>query len=325
MNLTRKAHRLLLCGIAPLMLTLSSPLAALAAPPAEATQHGYTVNTFSSNFTAQTVDMNNSRNRGYKWYLFDYFSKQADPLGIRLNSDGTVTLLGDKTGALGALASAVPYRGTNTFVGTAFGGGAYIEAVFHYDPAQVTAVHANGVRAPYPSFWSLPMEGNIILRADQWVGQPAGYVHNVEVDMFEAAYVTKPTAYGSGLHDWYGIRGKTCTPGLCVVSMLNPSGERDPPAGTDFTQFHTYGFLWVPATATTQGFIDAFFDGQLIGHTRSWTQFTNQAPTPVGQPWAFGKIDQQHIFFILGTGQGEPYTIKSVNVWQKNALSNKTN
>jgi hypothetical protein len=324
MNSTQKVRRLLLCGVAPLMLTLSLPLTALAAPPEEATAHGYTVNTFSSEFTAQTVDMNNSLNRGYKWYLFNYYSKQAAPSGITLNSDSSVTLLGDKTGALGALVSAVPYPGTNSFIGTAFGGGAYIEAVFHYDPAQVVAAHANGTRAPYPSFWSLPMEGTIIPGGDQWVGQPAGYEHNVEVDMFEADLVTKPTAYGSGLHDWYGIRNKTC-PGLCGVGMVNPSGERDPPAGTNFTQFHTYGFLWVPATATTDGFIDAFFDGQLVGHTRSWTQFTNQAPTPVGQPWLFGRADQQHIFFILGTGVGEPYTIQSVNVWQKNASSNKTN
>src|SRR5713101_7391960 len=168
MNLTPKVRRLLLCGIAPLMLTLSLPLSALATPPAEATAHGYTFNTCSSNFTAQSVDMNNTLNRGYKSYLFDYFSKQANPLGVKLNSDSSVTLVGDTTGALGALVSAVPYRGTNTFVGTAFGGGAYIEAVFHYDPAQVTAVHANGVRAPYPSFWSLPMEGTVMPGADQW-------------------------------------------------------------------------------------------------------------------------------------------------------------
>ena len=55
MNSTRKAHRLLLRGIAPLMLALSLPLTALAGPPAEAIQAGYTVSTFASDFTAQTV------------------------------------------------------------------------------------------------------------------------------------------------------------------------------------------------------------------------------------------------------------------------------
>jgi hypothetical protein len=324
MNSTRKAHRFLLCGIAPLMLTLSLPLTALAAPPIEASQHGYDVNTFSSNFTPQTVDMNRTLNRGYKWYLFDFFSKLANPTGIKLNGDGTMTLLGDKTGAIGQLASVAPYRGTNTFVGTAFGGGAYLEAVFHYDPLQVEAAHAGGIRWPYPSFWSLPMEGNLIPGANHWPGQAPGYIHNVEVDFFEAAYVTKPTAYGVGLHDWYGISKVTC-PTLCVVHMLNPTGERDPAAGTDFKEFHTYGFLWVPATSTTRGYMSAYFDGQPIGHTVYWTQYTTQPPTPVGQPWTFGRIDQQHVFFILGTGVGEQFTLKSVNVWQRDGSHNISN
>jgi hypothetical protein len=326
MNSTRKAQRLLLCGIAPLMLTLSFPLAALAAPPVEASRHGYDVNTFSSNFTPQTVDMNRTLNRGYKWYLFDMFSKLANPLGIKLNGDGTMTLLGDNTGALGALASIAPYRGTNTFVGTAFGGGAYIEAVFHYDPAQVTATHS-GRRWPFPSFWSLPMEGNLIPGANHWPGQAAGYIHDVEVDMFEADYPTIPADYGVGLHDWYGIPHQTCptTPsGLCVVNM-NPSGRRVAPAGTDYNQFHTYGFLWVPATSTTRGSMSAYFDGQLIGNTVTWTEYTNQPPTPVGQPWAFGRIDQQHLYFILGTGVGEQFTLKSVNVWQRDGSHNLKN
>jgi hypothetical protein len=321
MNSTRKAHRLLLRGIAPLLLTLSAPLTALAAPPVEASQHGYDVNTFSSNFTPQTVDMNHTLNRGYKWYLFDFYSKLASPLGIKLNGDGTMTLLGDNTGATGSLSSVAPYRGTNTFVGTAFGGGAYIEAVFHYDPAEVTATRYPGWK--FPSFWGMPMEGSLIRGADQWPGQAPGYLHTVEADFFEADSYWKPSAYGFGLHDWYGISGKTCPTGLCKVS--SSQGQANPPAGTNFNQFHTYGFLWVPATSTTRGFMNAYFDGQQVGRTVTWTQYTNQPPTPVGQPWLFGRMDQQHLYFILGTGVGEQYTLKSVNVWQKDASHNLTN
>jgi hypothetical protein len=327
MNLTRKAHHLLLCGAAPLMLSLSLSLShtALAAPPAEAAAHGYTVNTYTSNFTAQTVDMNDTLNRGYKWYLFNMFGRKASPLGIHLNSDGSATLVGDTTGALGSLTSVAPYPGTNSFVGTAFGGGAYIEAVFHYDPAQVTATHANGAHPLWPSFWSMPMESTLMPGADQWPGQPAGYVHDVEVDMFEADYFTEPTWYGVGLHEWYGISKVTCPTGLCQVNMAGLSGPRVPPTGTDFTQYHTYGFLWVPATATTKGSMSAYFDGLEVGTTVTWTQYTNQPPTPVGQPWRFGRMDQEHIIFILSTGQGEPLTLKSVNVWQTNASKNMTN
>jgi len=324
MNSTRKAHRLLLRGIAPLMLTLCLPLTALAEPPAEAIQAGDTVHTFTSDFTAQTVDMNRTLNRGYKWYLADMFSIRSNPAGVKINSDGSVTLLGDNTGAVGALMSIAPYRGTNSYVGTAFGGGAYIEAVMSYDPAQVTAAAKVIPRPSWPAFWSLAMEGTIIAGADHWPGQPAGYVHNVEVDFFEADWPTEPWRYGVGMHDWWGIKGITCPPGLCKVSP-NPPGVQNPPTGTNFTQFHTYGFLWVPATATTPGFVDAFFDGQRTGYKVSWTQYTDQPPTPVGKPWAYGRLDQQHMFFILGSGLGQPFTVKSVNVWQRNASSNMTN
>jgi len=311
-------------SIAPLIFSVALPLQALADPPEAAAAQGYNVNTFSSNFTLQTVDMNNTRNRGFKWYLFDLYSITAKSTGVLLRTDGSVTLIGDATGADGQLMSVSKYPGTDTYTGTAFGGGAYIEAVLHYDPALVAKAHAK-YRAPYPAFWGLPMEGNIIAGADQWLGQPAGYIHDVETDFFEADYPTKPTAYGAGMHDWYGIEGKTCPPGLCGISFTNPSGERDPPAGTDFTQYHTYGFLWVPATPTTNGYVSAYFDGAPIGGTHEWTQFTDQAPTPVGQPWLFGRVDQQHIFFILGTGEGENMTVQSVNVWQQSASSNLIN
>ena len=322
MNLRHKADRLLLRGIAPLLLTLCLPLSALATPPAEAIQEGYTVNTFTSDFTAQTVDMNRTLNRGYKWYLADLFDVRANPAGVKINGDGSATFYGDNTGAAGTLLSIAPYPGTNSWVGTAFGGGGYIEAVFNYNPAQVTATHQNGWHA-YPAFWSLAMEGNVV-GSNQWPGQAAGYQHSVEVDFFEADHITQPTTYGVGLHDWWGIPNKTCNPGLCKISPF-PAGVQAPPAGTNFTQYHTYGFLWVPATATTDGFVDAFFDGQRTGYKVSWTQYTNQPPTPAGKTWAYGKMDQQHLFFILGTGTGETYTVKSVNVWQKNASGNMTN
>src|ERR1700712_1172209 len=169
MNLRDKVDRTVVRAVAPLALTLCAPLAALAGPPADAVNHGMTVNTFSSNFTAQTVDMNVTLNRGYKWYIADMFGTRAATTGTKLNADGSVTLLADRTGAVGSLTTMVPYRGTNSYVGTAFGGGAYIEGVFNYDPAQVAKTHpVGGPRYAYPAFWSLPAEGNIIDGADQW-------------------------------------------------------------------------------------------------------------------------------------------------------------
>ena len=325
MRFTRQTHRSPSRGIASLLLlVLALPaLRAIASPPVEATAAGFTVNTFSSDFTAQTVDMNNTLNRGYKWYLFNLYGTKADPAGVKINGDGSVTIEGGTTGAEGSLMTVAPYPGTNGWVGTSFGGGGYFESVMKFDPAVVTAAHKEGAGV-WPAFWSLPMQGTFT-SGDQWPGQPTGYQHNVEMDFFEADFWTSTTIYGAGLHDWYGIPNKTCAPGLCKVSMTNPSGQRNTPAGTNLNTYHTYGVLWVPATARTEGSFSAYFDGKLIGSTLTWTQYTNQPPTPVGKSWAFGRLDQEHLFFILSSGHAVPFTLKSVNVWQRSTTENLTN
>jgi hypothetical protein len=301
--------------------SLASPtLRAASALPSEVVQQGYTVNTFSSNFTTATVDIKNTRTRGFNWYIVELYYHHADPAGIKINGDGTVTLNGDTSGASGQLMSALHYKGTNTFAGTTFGGGAYFEAEFKFDPTTVASAHTAGIRG-WPAFWGLPLEGAILPYQNQWKGAPSGYQHTVETDFFEADTPLKPTSYGIGLHDWYGISGQTCPHGLCVVN-LPQSGERTPPLGTDFTQFHRYGFLWVPASATSSGFMQGFFDGQPIGASHSWTLFQDQAPPPTGQSWAFGRLDQQHQFIILGSGLNQPFTVRSVNVWQHGSSAN---
>jgi hypothetical protein len=320
MKLTRPAHRSPLRGIAPLLLALALPVCANAAAPAPAAEVGYTENTYSSNFTASTVDMNETLNRGYKWYIYNLYGRKASPSGIKINGDGSVTLNGDTTGAEGNLMSVAQYPGTNAWVGNTFGGGGYFETVMKFSPEAVTKNH----KATWPSFWSLPMEATFLPGKNQWPGQAAGYQHNVEVDFFEADYFGSNTVYGVGLHDWWGIQNKTCK-GLCGLGMLNPSGGRQTPAGTNLDTYHTYGVLWVPATSHSDGSYMAYFDGKPIGAKRTWTQYTNQAPTPVGKSWAFGRMDQQHLFFILSTCTGAPFTLAKVNVWQKSAAENLKN
>jgi len=296
-----------------------------AAPaPSQAASAGYTINTFTSNFTIATVDMKDSRRRGFKWYLWDLFNRQADHAAVRLNADGSVTLLGDTTGATGELVTAVQYRGTNSFVGTSFSGGAYIEAELKFDPRSVSAATVQA----WPAFWALPLEGNIIPKANEWKGQPSGYVHTVETDFFEAIRDPAgmpPNSYGGSMHDWYGVYNKSCGHGLCQVAMPYHDGMRIVPVGTDFTQYHRFGFLWVPATVQTAGYAKFYFDGRQVGKTQQWRLFEDQPPPPTGQPWAFGVLDRQHMFLILGTGVTQPMTVRSVNVWQAHTASNSVN
>jgi len=300
-----------------------SSIVRAAEPPAQASAVGYVTNTFSADFTTSSVDLGRSGKAGFAWYPWNLFGGRAKSSAIVVNPDHSVTLMGDTTGPNGELMTATAAYNAAKFVGTAFGGGAYIEAEFKFNPADVVAAKTKG----WPSFWSLPLEASVLSNSDQWVGQARGYRHSIEADFFEYLFATDaPTlAYGASMHDWYGIANVTCPHGLCQEHFASNEGKRFAPQGTDFTQYHQYGFLWVPATATTKGYVRFYLDGQAIGPEHQWTQYTDQPAPPNGRPWAFGRLDQQHLILIVGTGPNEPLTIKSVNVWQTSAAQNMHN
>jgi hypothetical protein len=292
-----------------------------AAPPPGAAAVGYTVNTFSTNFTASNVDVANSGAPGYSWYPWGLFGSHTNLSAITINPDGSVTLAGDTTGPGGELMTATAANNPAKFVGTAFGGGAYIEAEFRFNPDDVARAQSKG----WPAFWSLPLESSVLKGAAQWPGQAPGYMHAVEVDFFEYLYLpynAPRNLYGAGMHDWYGIPNVTCPRGLCAQNMQPKEPQRKTPEGTNFTQYHHYGFLWVPATGAKPGYARFYFDGQSVGPDRQWAKYTGQPPPPTNQPWAFGVLDQHHLVLILGTGPNEPMTIRSVNVWQASADQN---
>lgn len=295
-------------------------LAAAADAPSYAASVGYNTNTFSSRFDSSTVDRQRSGKPGFLWYPWQLFGRQTNVGAIQLNSDGSVTLAGDTTGPNGELTTAIPERHGSGLVGIAFGGGAYIESVFRFDPTDVARRNTKG----WPSFWALAAEASVLQGANQWPGQPAGFQHQIEADFFEyllLPYHAPPNAYGASLHDWYGIRDVTCR-GLCQQGMPPSVGKKLAPANIDFTRYHRYGFLWVPATAGKVGYARFYLDGQPVGADQQWTLFTGEPPPPTGEPWAFGILDQQHLVLILGTGVGEPMTVQSVNVWQQSTTRN---
>lgn len=106
--------------------------------PKQATAVGYSVRTFSTvAFNSSTVDTTNSHNKGFQWYPWNFFSQPVVNLSrIVLNSqDGSVTLQGEPGTNNGQLTTATTsYSSTCPIIGTAFGGGAYFEATFSFDP-----------------------------------------------------------------------------------------------------------------------------------------------------------------------------------------------
>lgn len=227
---------------------------------------------------------------------------------VVVSAGSALSLLGDTTGPNGQIMTAAVRSGS--FVGTAFGGGAYFEIVAKFDPATVQAI---GAGAGWPSIWSLPVEKGLAPTGDQWAGQAVGYEHWNEVDFMEYIYTTSQVAsYFATTHDFYGI-----SPSFSQVS----TSQNPAIAISALNSFHAYGALWTPATASSLGSMQYYLDRQPVGAPTTWSQFTTQTPPPAS-PWQYGVIDTQHLDIILGTGPGATLFVQSVNVWQPNSSSN---
>jgi hypothetical protein len=284
--------------------------------PSQALAVGYNLKTFSTNFSLNNVDLNNTSRSGTNWYSWRFFGHRFSNTSriIKINNDASVTLLGDNNIYSASIATATPTNSSEKFLGTAFGGGAYFEALLKFD--------SNGHdKRNWPAFWSMAIEHMASLSSAQWPGQPKGYEHFIEADFFEYD-VGGGNFFGGAIHDWYGIWNKTCPEGYCKASLPYSVVKRQVPKNTDFNQYHRYGFLWVPATDKTVGYAEYYFDGQKVGERTSWSKYTNQSPPPGSKPWTFGIIDNNHLVIVLGTGFKQPMTVKSVSVWQASIKQN---
>ena len=202
----------------------------------------------------------------------------------------------------------------NTLRTFGVGGGAYMEATLSWDNPYFGYGMAGS--DGWPAWWAWTVE-QTTGRAD-WPGYP-GYDNTIEIDFMEAWSDTKMSVL---MHNWM-----TAVP--CVATDFHYYYFSNSRA---HTQQHKFGFLWVPATATSLGHGSFYFDGQkLAGFDVYWKQYDLSLPPPVyftdnGQPsgagTAFSIIDKSHLYLILGTGSGNPMHVTSVEVWQKDGTRN---
>jgi hypothetical protein len=286
--------------------------------PQPASQAGYTTNTFSSTFD-DDVDIAKTFSSGFNWYAYNYFGTGvADMKQIAVTSGKPIVLNGDIATPNSEITTAISDN-KGAIIGKAFGGGAYIEATLSFDPNKSV-----GNTQAWPSFWSLPVEK--VTYNDQWTGQALNYSHYIEFDFMEYCIgcTTVQNSYFATLHDWYGIYKTTCAE---YCNIQNPGAVMAVPAGTDFTQPHQYGALWIPATESASGSIQNYFDRKPVGQKVTWKKYNAalDAPPPAGKPWLFGILDAEHIALILGTGINQPLTVYNVQVWQANTNYNIAN
>src|ERR1044072_6199103 len=186
--------------------------------------------------------------------------------GVSQNADGSISLRGGDNNTHNDQLNAGSIL---------FGGGAYIQADIRFDnPPAGWSSSVDG----WPSFWMTSTESN-----------------NVEVDFFEFMDQGKPT-FNSGMIDW-GQGGPE-------NGSFNGNPHVSVP-GLDTSQFHTYGYLWVPATSSSQGYTKTFVDGQEVAQIGTWNQGD-----------MFSSLDSIHQQIIFGTGSANPMTVANLQVWQ---------
>jgi hypothetical protein len=201
------------------------------------------------------------------------------------NSDGSMTVAGGGDTWNGQLETArLTYPG---FVGEAFGGGFYAQATVTVPgPTSGLSPWTGGNSGnQWPSFWANSVNGSI------------------ETDFMEMMGPT-PGEYGATLHNW--TTGTSQGSGQSITA----------PAGNTLNGPNTYGFLWIPATATRDGSMAFYLNGQQVGSPVTWTQ---------ANPGLFGIIDGQQMVLRLGAGANSPATFSNVQVWQASTAGNSIN
>ena len=267
--------------------------------PAPAAAVGYNTNTFSTTrFSASDVDMKGTYLPGFQWYLYNFFGSHPTSAHIAFTGDGSVSVGQGGNGYNGTLASAGQINGYPGFVGTAFGGGAYIEAVVKFD-----AKKFNGVGIGWPAFWTNSLEGDI--------GTKSHYFEADLLEYFQGQWNDPLNTSHLGITDWYHP-----WPHYSVGAFYGSSQS-------EWSSYNTIAMLWVPATRSMNGYINFYYNGTLM-FSQKYTQFTDsdQSAPSASTPWAFGIVDQQHLVIQAGASTTYPITIQSVNVWQANAKAN---
>jgi hypothetical protein len=292
--------------------------------PAAAAAVGYDTNTFNS------VSFNPASG---PWFGFDFYGENAtaDAGAAAANPDGSLSVPGSLGNSGANIATAHKTSSGNHWEGTAFGGGAYFEAVISFTNQNDQNFPDGG-----PAFWALDVEHSSQGPYQvSWPGVPNDSSGNPYDDYFEVDFMEYDFSggYQFGIGNWYGYP-RTQSTSNPTRQNGGVAGSLLVPQGTDFSQPHRYGTLWVPATGsgqttTTQGYLQNYFDGVPMGPKYTWDYHDPNAPgypapAPVVGTTAMSGMDFRHLFLILGTEPEHPMTVYSVNVWQASAANNIT-
>lgn len=274
------AHMSWASTVALLSVVLVARASAAQTPPPQAVAAGYTRLAFSDEFaTADSIDIHNTGQPGFKWYLARPFGYPPSPASTVSVADGVLTIESDNHSNMGILSTRQTGSGWDGFAVT---GGAYFEASIAFDPNVQSAVPRG-----WPSFWTMD----------------AGHLYSnswpyIELDFFEydTQWKGKDT-YGAAIHDWIMVpAGAKLTHQQRTWNSKNWIA-RVP--GVDWTRFNTVGGLVKPGEG-----IDFYFNNELT-LTNTYSKY----------PW-MAYADTQPLPVILGS-DGWPMKVDWVRVWTR--------
>jgi len=196
--------------------------------------------------STSTIDENTTGNDGFLWYTKQFYGFPPTTPSMYTVANGTLSLLNSPNNWGEVLHTAMPYNNSQGWKGTAFapGQGLYVEG---------RIALLNITKENYgASIWMTDVKNTV--GVDNGMPGNPGHIEGIENDIMEFDPHWWGTAnYASTIHDWLENS---------KVDVDNDNTTICPPAGTDFSQFHTFAMLWVPASAANNwyGYRQCFFD-----------------------------------------------------------------
>ncbi len=235
-------------------------------PPVQALAAGYDLLTFNSTQISSTPG---------NWYPWTFYGGTTPGGNYTQNADGSITLQNNANSGA-TLVTCTKTNSAQGWTGWAPGGGMYFEFVASLtNPTQ-------GSTGP-AALWFLDIEHTSqgsAYNGSFWPSNPqiqnqdgsGGYDDYIEWDLMEYDNAAQPgtkVGFNANGSNWVDHKGQNALnwgqSNFWPQQFNGSSGSVPVPPTTDFTQKHTWGFLWVPATGTgqtttTQGYTAIFFD-----------------------------------------------------------------
>jgi hypothetical protein len=235
-----------------------------------------------------------------------------------------------------ALSSMGPHRGAShgpniwekNWNGTLFAGGWYLEGRIsgEFKNSSGNIVPAPGAIGAHPSIWAYAAD-NLNSGPGLWPGQGNHFFHFAEDDLMDG--YQDGHFYVTDLIDWNGS-GPTGTSAQIMPTTIKFNQVDLTKYGfasslfVDRHSFHVYGQRWVPATGSSKGFVQNYFDGALTA-SFTWDRYNPSAPPPPTGQNIGNIIDFDHMSVNLGddpsTNPSSSIYLDWVHVWQTPAAA----